>query len=175
MLRRPEGLDRLIEYSETSCIPPQFADAVDVVRVQVHNSRNREPGLALETANRLFRFEHPFRHELTARYALYFGQSVGIVRAFWALAPAGQSIDEANTYQEYQLKERVYINCRLAQSCESEATHAGWPLLDRFFHWVKVLSGLDASLKDLQVAPGFLERHFSQQTNVGRIILLAQN
>lgn len=175
MLKRPEGLDRLIEYSKTSCIPPQFADASDIVRIQVRNSRNRESALALETANRLFRFGHPFRHELAARYALYFGQSVGIIRAFWVLAPEGRSIDRAQTMEEYQLKERVYTSCRLAQSCESEATHAGWPFLYRVIHRIKVLRNLDASLKDLQVAPRFLEEHFSQQSNVRRIILLAQN
>lgn len=174
MLRRPEGLDRIIEYSKTSFIPSQFADVVDIVRQQVYNSRNRDPNLSTETANRLFRFKHPFKHDLTATYALWFGSSVGLLRAFQAIAPEGRSIDEANTIEEFRLKEKIYDRWRWARNCEFNVTSAGYFLPEFIIYRIKVFCGLEASSKDLQAVPIFLEEYFSQQPNVRHIILLAQ-
>ena len=164
MLKRPGGLERLAEYSAHSNIPAEFADAVDALWPTVSGAKQN-----LEMVTRLFRSTHPFRHELEAGYALFFGKSVGLVKALTTETDPDlvlQSILGRRTFKEYQLMEKIFNSWGSAISCESRSINDGWrvlfpwPSLYSLSHRLEIAMGLSVGPEHLNRVPQFLEDYF---------------
>ncbi len=181
MLKRPGDLERLVDYSVHSLIPPEFAKAVDVLWPKVTSETEskgiRQERFYREVAARIFRLSHPFQLELEAKYAIFFGTSVGLVRSLTPIPTPDQilnRIEQARGYEDYKVKEGIYINWAHVRGCETEAAGEGLPLLEKAMYLVKVRFGKAAGLDSLNKVPVFLEEYFSESSHRRDMMFLAR-
>lgn len=180
ILIKPAGLERLAVYTESSTIPPVFAEAVGAtwprVKADIHAQRVDPKKYFREIADRLFRSRHPFTTEVEAGYATHLGMAIGLSKKLRDTAVPEvlqRALEFPMGETQRRLCESIYETWGRVVQYEKQTHPTAYPLKEQPLVLVKLITGYIPSGTRLKQARLFMDDHYLDPSNTRDLLFVA--